>query len=80
MSKDLVPVRPPTRGCEQTPERRDFHFIDQVAKKGRLGEDFRVEEPRCGLEWDGRQLFQPMKPARRMDVQQRESEDQAPGE
>ncbi len=80
MPEDLLPVRPPAGGSEQTPERRDIHFIDQVAKKGRLGENLGIEKPRCGLERDGRQLFQPMEPARRMDIEQRQSEDQAPRE
>jgi hypothetical protein len=76
----LLPVRPPTGGSEQTPERRDIDFINQLAKKGRLGENLGIEKRRCGLERDGRQLLQPMEPARRMDIVQRQSEAQAPRE
>jgi hypothetical protein len=71
MTEDSIPVRPRARRFAKTLERRDVHFIDQMAKKGRLGEDLLVKKPRRGLERNGRQLFQPMQPARGMDVQQR---------
>jgi hypothetical protein len=80
MPEDLIEVRPLARGPEQTPERWDVNFIEQVAEKGRLGEDLGVEKTGSGLQRDGRQLLQSMQPARGMDVNQWHGEDQAPGD
>lgn len=80
MPEDLIAVRPLAPGPEQTPERRDVDLVEQVAKKGRLGEHLSVEKARFGLERDGRQLVQSVQPARGMDVMQWHGEDQAPGE
>ena len=49
-------------------QRGNIDFIDQVAEKGRLGQDLDVEERRRRLKRDGRQLLEPMEPARRVDV------------
>jgi hypothetical protein len=57
---------------------RNVDFIDQVAKERRLGEDFGVEKRRSGLERYLQQLFESMKPARRVDIGERNGEDQAP--
>jgi hypothetical protein len=49
-----------------------------VTKKCRLGGDLGVQKPRLGLKRDRQQLVQPMKPARRMVIAQRNREDQSP--
>jgi hypothetical protein len=80
MPENLIAVRPLARGPQPTPERWDVDLIEQVAEKGRLGEQLGVEKARSGLERNGRQLVQPVQPAWGMDVMQRHGEDQAPGE
>jgi hypothetical protein len=47
------------RGCvteARAADRRDIHFVNEVAKKRGLGEDLDVEEIGCGLERNGAQL------------------------
>jgi len=76
MSEQLIPVRPPAGKTRQTTKRRDVHFRDELTEKGGLGEDLGVEERRCRLERNDRQFFEPMEPAWRMDVEQRDGEHQ----
>jgi hypothetical protein len=44
MAKDLIHVHPQTSGTRSPTQRRNCHFIDQLAKKGRLGQDLGVDE------------------------------------
>jgi hypothetical protein len=48
-----------------------------MTKKRGLGDDLRVQKRRCGLKGYRQELVQPMEPARRMDIAQRDGEDQA---
>jgi hypothetical protein len=67
-----------TGGADQTTKGWDAHFGDQVTKKRRLGEDLGVEERRRRLEGKDRQFLEPMEPARRMNIENREGENQTP--
>jgi hypothetical protein len=78
MAKDLIRIRPQTSGTRSPAKRRNCDFIDQVAEERRLGQDLGVDERRARLKRDGRQLVEPMEPARRMNVAQGDGEDQAP--
>jgi hypothetical protein len=49
-----------------------------VAEEGGLGEDLDVQERRRRLEGDGGQFVEPVQAAGRMDVPQRDGEDQSP--
>jgi hypothetical protein len=68
MSQKLLPVGPPAVKTCETPQGRNFHFIDEMTKEGRLREDLGIHERRFRLQWHGRQLFKPMKPAGRVHV------------
>ena len=59
-----------------TAQRRDVDLRDELTQKGGLREDLGVEERRCRLEWNDRQLFEPMKLARGMDIEQRDRKNQ----
>ena len=78
MAQDLIHVSPQPRGTRSPAQRRNCNFVDQVAKKGRLGQDLGVDERRARLKRNGRELVEPMEPARRMNVAQGDREDQAP--
>jgi hypothetical protein len=51
-----------------------------VPEEGRLGEDLHVEEPGDRLERDHRQLLEPVQPARGMNVDHRDGEEELPGD
>jgi hypothetical protein len=61
-----------------TGQRGYIHFINEVSEERRLRQDFGVEERGARLKRDGQQLLQPMEPARRVDVVQRNGEDHSP--
>ena len=77
MLEEPIPVGPPTLVPRLGRQGRHPHFIDQMSEKCRLRQDFGVEERRPRLQHDGRELFEAMQPARRVDVVQRQSKDQS---
>jgi hypothetical protein len=58
-------------------EGRNRHFVDELAQKGRLGEDFDVDEGRLRLQGDRLQGRAAVDPAGRVNVQDRHAEDPA---
>jgi hypothetical protein len=64
MFEDSIPVGPPTLVPRLAGQGRYVDFIDQVSQERRLRQDLGVEERRLGLEHDGEQLLESMKPAR----------------
>jgi hypothetical protein len=74
VTKDSIPIRPPTCRNRKATKRRDLHLVDQVAEKGGLGENFDIEERRYRLERHAFKLIETMEPTRRVDVAQWESE------
>jgi hypothetical protein len=53
-----------------------IHFVDQMSQISRLREDLDVEKRRSRLERNRQQFFEPMEPARRVNVIKRNGEDQ----
>jgi hypothetical protein len=78
MAKDLIQIRPQPRGNHSPSQRRNHDFIDQMAEKCRLGQNLGVDERRGRLKWNGRELVEPMEPAGRMNIAQRDSKGEAP--
>ncbi len=64
MFEDPIPVGPPTLVPGLAGQGGYVDFIDQVSEERRLRQDLGVEERRLGLEHDGEQLLESMKPAR----------------
>ncbi len=76
--QDRASIAPPTSLHDPARQRRYVHFIEQVAEKCRLGQDFDVKIRGPGLHWDGPQLLGAMEPAGRMNVKHGNREDQTP--
>ena len=74
----LDPIRPPASRANEAAEWWDLHLVEQVPEEGRLGQDLQVQERRGRLQRDRLQRLQTVKPARRVDIEQRDGEHQAP--
>jgi hypothetical protein len=57
---------------------RHVDLVDQMAEKGRLGEDLDIEKGGIRLRRNRCQLVEPVQTARRVDVEHRHREDQPP--
>ena len=68
------------RAMVQPPQRRDVDLVDQVAEEGRLGKDLEVQEATSRLRAGSPPASRPVQLAGRMDVAQRDGEDQPPGQ
>ena len=77
MPENHVPIPPPASRPRAAAQRRNVDFVDQVTEKGRLGKDLGVDKSGRRLQGNGRQLVEAMEPARRMNVLERNSKDQA---